>query len=265
MPRRSKFSRMWLPLWSGGGDVKKWGMRGYVKECGADTIIDCREWQREQWENERAQRDLEERRRKSQQSFEERRDWCRRRTCRRRMRRRSRRPSPPPALERVEPECGVEAEAPGPRPRDMLDPTSERPSAMKRRARRLLREASAYASTLGDAQREEKERLLQEAQRLLDERERMQKDLARAVTHPATHHTAAASGAQEGEPLEAFPRALRRTLLELGVEQTLADQLIRVEGEKGQKGQKAKGTKGKGTGNKGGGKKGGGKKGKGKW
>ena len=37
-------------------------------------------------------------------------------------------------------------------------------------------------------------RLLQEAQRLQDERERMQKDLARAVTHPATHHTAAASG-----------------------------------------------------------------------
>ena len=147
----------------------------------------------------------------------------------------------------------------------MPDPISERPSAMKRRARRLLHEASAYASTLGDAQREEKERRLQEAQRLLDERERMQKDLARAVTHPATHHTAAASGAQEGEPLDAFPRALRRTLLELGVEQTLADQLIRVEGEKGQKGQKGEGTKGEGTGNKGGGKRGGGKKGKGKW
>ena len=147
----------------------------------------------------------------------------------------------------------------------MPDPTSERPSAMKRRARRLLREASAYASTLGDAQREEKERLLREAERLLDERKRLQRDLARAVTHPATHHTAAASGAQEGEPLAAFPRAVRRTLLELGVEQTLADQLIRVEGEKGQKGQKGEGTKGEGTGNKGGGKRGGGKKGKGKW
>ena len=90
-------------------------------------------------------------------------------------------------------------------------------------------------------------------------------DLERAVSHLATHHTAAASGAQEGEPLEAFPRALRRTLLELGVEQTLADQLIRVEGEKGQKGQQGVGTKGEGTGNKGGGKRGGGKKGKGKW
>ena len=114
----------------------------------------------------------------------------------------------------------------------MPDPTSERPSAMRRRARRLLHQASAYASTLGgDAQREEKERLLQEAQRLLDERERMQKDLARAVTHPATHHTAAASGAEEGEPLEHFPRAVKRALLELGVSQTLANQLIRVEGE----------------------------------
>ena len=61
------------------------GKRGYVKESGADTIIDCREWQREQWDNERAQRDLEERRRKREQSIEERREWCRRRTCRRRM------------------------------------------------------------------------------------------------------------------------------------------------------------------------------------
>ena len=96
----------------------------------------------------------------------------------------------------------------------MPDPTSERPSAMKRRARRLLREASAYASTLGgDAVREEKKRLLQEAQRLQDERERMQKDLARAVTHPATHHTPAASGAGEGEPIQRFPRALLYALL----------------------------------------------------
>ena len=162
-------------------------------------------------------------------------------------------------------------EAPEPRPRDMPDPTSERPSAMRRRAWLLLRQASAYASTLGgDAQREEKERLLKEAQRLLDERERMQKDLARAVTHPATHHTAAASGAEKGEPLQLFPRAMRRTLLGLGVEQSLAEQLIRAEGEKAEgTTSKAKGmattSKAMGMGNKGGGKKGGGKKGKGKW
>ena len=140
----------------------------------------------------------------------------------------------------------------------MPDPTSERPSDMRRRARRLLWEASSYASTLGDKQREEKELLLQEARRLLVERQRLQKDLARAVTHPATHHTPAASGAGEGEPADHFPRAIRRTLLVLGGDQTLADKLIRVEGEKGQKGQK-------GTGNKGGGKKGWGKNGKGKW
>ena len=43
----------------------------------------------------------------------------------------------------------------------MTDPVSERPNALKRRARRPLHEAarSAYASTLGDAQREEKKRL----------------------------------------------------------------------------------------------------------
>ena len=140
----------------------------------------------------------------------------------------------------------------------MPDPTSERPSDMRRRARRLLWEASSYASTLGDKQREEKESLLQEARRLLVERQRLQKDLARAVTHPATHHTPAASGAGEDEPAEQFPRAIRRTLLVLGVDQTLADQLIRVEGEKGQKGQK-------GTGNQGVGKKAWGKNGKGKW
>ena len=150
-------------------------------------------------------------------------------------------------------------EAPGPRARDMPDPVAERPSALKRRARQLLHEAArlAYASTLGGAQREEKERLLEEAQRLLHEREQKQKDMARAVNHPATHHTEAASGAQPGEPREPFPRAVRRTLLVLGVEQGLADQLVRVEGEKGQKGE---GTKGKGKGNKGGGKKGKGKR-----
>ena len=136
----------------------------------------------------------------------------------------------------------------------MPDPTSERPSDMRRRAWKLEWEAS----TLGDKQREEKESLLQEARRLRVERQRLQKDLARAVTHPATHHTPAASGAGEDEPAEQFPRAIRRTLLVLGVDQTLADQLIRVEGEKGQKGQK-------GTGKKGGGKKGWGKNGKGKW
>ena len=149
----------------------------------------------------------------------------------------------------------------------MPDPPSERPSVMRRQARLLLRKASAYASTLGgDAQRAEKERLLKEAQRLLDERARIQKDLVRAVTHPATHHTESASGAEKGEPREFFPRAVRRTLLSLGVEQIRADQLIGAD-EQGTT-SKAMGmgttSKAMGMGNKGGGK-GGGKNGKGKW
>ena len=61
----------------------------------------------------------------------------------------------------------------------MPDPISERPSEMKRRARLLLHEAKTLAS---DAQREKKEGLLQEAQWLLDERQRIQKDLAGAAT-----------------------------------------------------------------------------------
>ena len=79
------------------------------------------------------------------------------------------------------------------------------------------------------------------------------KDLERAVSRPATRHTAAAWGARPGEPLPEFPRALRRTLLELGVLLDLADQLVDIgeEGEgdeggwKGKKGGR-KGEKGKG-------------------
>ena len=60
-------------------------------------------------------------------------------------------------------------------------------------------------------------------------------------------------GAGPGEPLFQFPRALRRTLLELGVSQDLADQLVDTEGQ---------GNKGGGKGKKGGRK---GEKGKGQW
>ena len=102
----------------------------------------------------------------------------------------------------------------------MPDPISERPRDMRRRARQLLLDASACASSIGYAHHEEIEGLRQEAKRLLDERARVQKHVTRAVHHPATHHSAEASGAQPGEPLEQFPRALRRTLLELRVEQT---------------------------------------------
>ena len=82
---------------------------------------------------------------------------------------------------------------------------------MKRRARRLLHDA--YASTLGDEERayasnlDERERM-----RLLDERAEKLKDLRRPRAHSQASH---------------WP------LLELGVEVALADQLVRVEAEKG--------------------------------
>ena len=126
---------------------------------------------------------------------------------------------------------------------------------MKRRAWKLLLEASACASTLGYAHHEEIEGLRQEAKRLLDERARVQKHVTRAVHHPATHHSAEASGAQPGEPPEHFPRALRRTLLCLGVEMSQADHIIG----------RAEGAKSKAAGPKGGGKKGGRKNLEGWW
>ena len=126
---------------------------------------------------------------------------------------------------------------------------------MKKRARKLLRQAAhlADASTIGDGERAEIERLRGNANRLLQERRQKQMDLLRAVSHPATHHTVTAWGAQPSEPLTEFPRALRRTLLELGVLQDLADKLVDTGKGEGQKGEGKKG-----------GRKGGGKKGKGK-
>ena len=99
---------------------------------------------------------------------------------------------------------------------------------MKQRARRLLRQAArlADASTLGDGQRAEIARMRDEAHGLLQERMQKQKDLARAVSRPATLHTAAAWGARPGEPLHEFPRALRRTLLEMRVERFMADKIV---------------------------------------
>ena len=119
-------------------------------------------------------------------------------------------------------------EVPGPRPRDLPDPIHERPSTMKRHARKLLHEAArlADASTLGDGDIARIERLRGDAHRLLQRRMQKLMDLEGAVSHPATHHTKPAWGAQPGELLTFFPRALRRTLLELDVSQKMADQLV---------------------------------------
>ena len=64
--------------------------------------------------------------------------------------------------------------------------------------------------------------------------------LKRAVSHPATHHTAAAWGAQPGEPRNEFPRALRRTLLDLGLQDMDADHFVRVEKEEEEEDKKPK-------------------------
>ena len=118
----------------------------------------------------------------------------------------------------------------GPRRRDPPDPVQERPSWMRRQARRLLRQAAAARRA---GQSAEMERLRGEAYRLLQERTQKLTDMERAATHPATHHTEAAWGAGEDEPNPEFPRALRRTLLDLGVQRDLADRLVDT-GEEGE-------------------------------
>ena len=101
-------------------------------------------------------------------------------------------------------------------------------------------------------------RLKSEAEALLQERRLQLLDFERAAAHPPTQYTSEAWGALPGEPLAEFPRALRRMMLELGVDQALADRLI--DNSKGM-GSEGKGKKGEGKGKKGEGK---GKKGEGK-
>ena len=136
----------------------------------------------------------------------------------------------------------------------MPDPVCERPSYMKMRARQLLFKAARIAdtSTLGEGQRAEIKRMRSEAKMLLQERMEKLTDMERAVTRPATRHTAAAWGARPGEPLPRFARALRRSLLDMGVERDLADRLVdpgeeedegKGRGKGGGKGRKGKGKR----------------------
>ena len=71
--------------------------------------------------------------------------------------------------------------------------------------------------------------MTREAHQLLQKGEALLKDPQRAVHHPATQHTAQQWGAERGAPLEHFPRALRRTLLDLGLQDMDADHFVRVE------------------------------------
>ena len=128
----------------------------------------------------------------------------------------------------------------------MPEPARERPSFKKSRARQLLHQAArlADASTLSEGQRERIQRMRDEAERLLQERNKQLRDLDRAVTHPATHHTEATWGAAPGEPLPAFARALRRTLLQFGVPRHMADRFIDSADQGGKGGKGKKGQKG---------------------
>ena len=79
---------------------------------------------------------------------------------------------------------------------------------------------------------------------MLEERMRQLQDLDRAAWRPPTRYTQSAWGAEPGEPLHLFARAVRRTMLELGVPRELADRMVAGEPDQG-KG-KGKGVKGKG-------------------
>ena len=130
----------------------------------------------------------------------------------------------------------------------MPEPMKERPSYKRKLAQKLLRQAAdlAVASTHDDDdRRREVERLKAEAAMLLEERRSQLQDLDRAAWRPPTRYTQSAWGAAPGEPLPLFARAIRRTMLELGVARELADRMVDP-GEPEEGKGKGKGVKGKG-------------------
>ena len=130
----------------------------------------------------------------------------------------------------------------------MPEPMRQRPGYKKRQAQWLLHQAAgiAVASTHDDDdRRREVERLKAEAEMLLEERRSQLQDLDRAAWRPPTRWTQSAWGAAPGEPLPLFARAIRRTMLELGVARELADRMVDP-GEPEQGKGKGKGVKGKG-------------------
>ena len=130
---------------------------------------------------------------------------------------------------------------------------------MKQRAKRHLHEAACIASRCHSRDLPEIQRLTDMADALQERCKERQSDMERAAWRPANRHTAAASGAGPGETIHAFPRALRRTLLELGMDAKDVDRML--VGRTLDTGARTRATKGKGEGGKGKGK---GRKGKGK-
>ncbi len=117
----------------------------------------------------------------------------------------------------------------GPRPRDMPEPIHERPRFRKLQARSMLHKAARLSKStvpLTESVRKSIVDLLDAARNMRQQASDQQADLGRAARRPATHHTRPASGAEPGEPVHRFPRALRKTLLELGVPVETADKMI---------------------------------------
>ena len=132
-----------------------------------------------------------------------------------------------------------------PRPRD--PPMSQRDSTryMRNKSRTLMFYAAhlawtlkspadvdignADASSLGEDDNATLQKIRSmhaEASQLHDLRMAKLYDRQWYQTHPPTHHAAEASGAKLNEPEQHFPKALRRTLMALGVPEGEADALI---------------------------------------
>ena len=112
----------------------------------------------------------------------------------------------------------------------MPEQWKDRPSYKRKLAQKLLRQAAdlAVASTHDDDDRRRQKvgSLKSEAAVLIAERNQQLRDLERAAWRPATQYTQSAFGAAPGEPLPIFARAIRRTMLELGVAREKADQMV---------------------------------------
>jgi hypothetical protein len=118
-----------------------------------------------------------------------------------------------------------------PLPRDLPDGLRDRTSWMKKRIRKLMNDAAYLAEEFGvedvdQATVRKMRQMRDEAAMLKHMRLEKLSDIQYYQTHPPTHHAAEAWGAEPGEPRPQFPRALRRTLVAMGVDEAEADALI---------------------------------------
>jgi len=108
---------------------------------------------------------------------------------------------------------------------DPPDPEHKRPQLLKRQYRKLMRDGASLNED-DDEDCRKLTRLQEKAFALKKEMEEIQGSWDRAARHPVTRRTMEWSGALLGEPMENFPRALRRMLVGLGINSSWADHLI---------------------------------------